>query len=336
MAQATPYDDVYRTMANDRPGLLIPVVNEAFQENYTKEEAVVLGKSEHYLKQQDGREEKRITDSHFTVHGREKTGRYHIESQSTADGSIQQRMYEYDTQIALEDKLLTREELIVQLPESAIIYLRSTKNTPDKLKTTIKTGNGEITYVIPVLKVKNYTVDELFNKKLYFFIPFHVFVYENSFLLYNENEEKLKELLQVFEDIRNRLEMLVDAEEIDEYTKCCLIDMTKKVVENLAAEYDKVKKGVCEAMGGRILDYEAKDIYNAGKGAGLQLGRSEGLQLGRSEGLQLGRSEGLQLGAMNICISLIKDGIITLAEAVKRLGITEEELRAHMQTQEVQ
>jgi len=193
-----------------------------------------------------------------------------------------------------------------------VIYLRSTKNTPDRLKTTIKTRNGIHTYEIPVLKVKNYTVDELFEKKLYFFIPFHIFVYENSFLLYNGNEEKLKELLRVFADIRNRLETLTDTGEMDEYTKHCLIDMTKKVVENLAAKYDNIKKGICEVMGGRILNYEAKDIYNAGRGEGLQLGKSE--------------------GARNAYISLVKDGIITFAEAVKRLGISEDELNKYIPT----
>lgn len=314
MVQATPYDDVHRTMANDRPQLLIPMVNEVFKEHYTGEEEVLLGKNEQYLKQQDGEEDKRITDSYFSVYGKEKTGRYHIECQSTTDNSMLHRMYEYDTQIALEDEVLTSDELIVHFPESAVIYLRSTKNTPDRLKTTIKTRNGNHTYEIPVLKVKNYTVDELFEKKLYFFIPFHIFVYENSFLLYNGNEGKLKELLRVFADIRNRLETLTDTGEMDEYTKHCLIDMTKKVVENLAIKYDNVKEGICEVMGGRILNYEAKDIYNAGRG------------VGKSEGLQLGINE----GARNAYISLVKDGIITFSEAVKRLGITEEELRTHM------
>ena len=56
-----------------------------------------------------------------------------------------------------------------------------------------KTPDGRFTYPIPVIKVKNYTVDELFEKKLYFLIPVHIFVYENSFLLYNENNKKAHE-----------------------------------------------------------------------------------------------------------------------------------------------
>ncbi len=77
---STPYDDVHRTMVNDCPKLLIPLVNEVFKEQYTGEEEVVLGNNEHYLEQQDGEEYKRITDSHFIIRGREKTGRYHIEN----------------------------------------------------------------------------------------------------------------------------------------------------------------------------------------------------------------------------------------------------------------
>lgn len=50
----------------------------------------------------------------------------------------------------------------------------------------------------------------------------------------------------------------------NEYTKCTLVDMTNRVLENIAAKYQKVRKGVKNAMGGQILEYEAKSIKNEG------------------------------------------------------------------------
>ena len=110
-----------------------------------------------------------------------------------------------------------------------------------------------------------------------------------------------------------QLDKLVDLGEIDEYTRQCIMDMTKKIVEYVTEKYENIKEGIGEVMGGKILNYEAKDIYNAGK----------------SEGIQLGRSEGIRLG-MSVCISLIRDGLLSLTEAAKRLGMTEEELKMHM------
>ena len=38
----TPYDDVFRTLLIDCRELIIPVVNEIFQEDYTGDETVTL------------------------------------------------------------------------------------------------------------------------------------------------------------------------------------------------------------------------------------------------------------------------------------------------------
>ncbi len=41
--------------------------------------------------------------------------------------------------------------------------------------------------------------------------------------------------------------------------------MSEKVVDNLAADYEAIKKGVKAVMGGRILEYEAKTILRQGQ-----------------------------------------------------------------------
>ena len=69
----TPYDDVFRTLLTDCKGLIIPVVNEVFGEHFTGKEKVVLKENEIFLRQQDGDEEKRITDSSFAIVGIESS-----------------------------------------------------------------------------------------------------------------------------------------------------------------------------------------------------------------------------------------------------------------------
>jgi predicted transposase/invertase (TIGR01784 family) len=51
--------------------------------------------------------------------------------------------------------------------------------------------------------------------------------------------------------------------------------MSKKVLENLAAKYKNVKKGVSDIMGGQVLEHEGKTIYNAGIKEGEERGRRE-------------------------------------------------------------
>ncbi|MEY8335805.1 hypothetical protein AALB53_22405 [Lachnospiraceae bacterium 47-T17] len=59
----TPYDDVCRTLTVECDDLEIPLINELFHENYSLADRVVRRANEHFLEQQGGAEEKRITDS---------------------------------------------------------------------------------------------------------------------------------------------------------------------------------------------------------------------------------------------------------------------------------
>ena len=111
---------------------------------------------------------------------------------------------------------------------------------------------------------------------------------------------KLNVLKKEYQSISERLEQLLKQGEIDEYTKCTILDMSQKVLEHIAAKFDNVKKGVKSVMGGQILEYEAKTILNEGRILGIDEGRvlgiNEGRILGIDEGRILGIDEGRVLG----------------------------------------
>ena len=142
--------------------------------------------------------------------------------------------------------------------------MRSTENTPDKMKIHMKTPGGDVSYDIPVMKVQQYTLEQIFEKNLLFLVPFYIFTHENGLKEYNNNPEKLEELKGEYEYIKSRLEELCKEYKIDEYTKCTISEMSKKVVESLARKYENVKEGVKKVMGGQILEYEAKTILYEG------------------------------------------------------------------------
>ena len=286
----TPYDDVFRTLLTDCTELMIPVVNEIFHTHYTGKETICLLQNEHFIKMPDGSEQERITDSSFEIISSEETSmpqvlknqlyggsagcntaqrkRYHIECQSTEDGSMIVRMFEYDTQLALENREFTSNILTVQFPDSAIVSLRHTKNTPEEMTVKVLTPGGRVSYTVPVLKVKRYTIHELFERKLFFLIPFHIFAYEKDFKELEENKKKLKQLEAEYASIRERLEIACQMGDLNRYAKAAILDMSRKVIEHLAVKYKNVAKGVSRTMGGKVLNYEAKDILNRGRREG--------------------------------------------------------------------
>ena len=83
----TPYDDVFRTLLNDCSPLIIPVINVVFGEHYSRDEKIIFSPNEHFLNQQGGNEDERITDSSFQIQEAE-TKKYHLECQSRPDSSM--------------------------------------------------------------------------------------------------------------------------------------------------------------------------------------------------------------------------------------------------------
>ncbi len=322
----TPYDDVFRTLINDCTELIIPVVNEVFGEHYTGEEEISFLPNEHFMNRQGTDTKEKITDSCFEIYGSTRKT-YHIECQCTADHSMVIRMFEYDSQIALDHGEIKENRLTVTFPGSAVIYLRHTRTTPDAMTVEIITPGGMITYEIPVLKTQKYTIEELFDKKLLLLIPFYIFTYESRFPEYERDNEKLTEMKMEYVQIRNRLENLCKDGEISEYIKCTLVDMSNKVMEQIALKYAKVRKEVTSIMGGKILEYEAKTILQRG----IQEGRQAGIQEGRQAGIQEGKKVGLQEGRLKSYIELVKDGLLPIEEAAKRLNMKEEELKKYLE-----
>lgn len=283
---ATPYDDVHRTMLNDCPRLIIPVVNEMFHKKHSDNEKITVLNNEFFVNRQGGRQTERITDTHFLI----GSVRYHLECQSSVDGTIMYRIFEYDSQIAMQDSFLCQDKLTVKFPNTAVLYLRHNQNTPDYMTIEIVVPGASCSYRVPVMKVQTYSINEIFEKKLFFLIPFHIFVYEKNFKKYDTDVLRMAEITKVYQGIVEKLNAYVKQQVIDEYTRLMIIDMSKKVLEHLAKKYSNVREEVGAIMGGKILDYEAKDILNKGRAEGRAEGDKERLLRQVKIKLEKGRS----------------------------------------------
>ena len=131
---------------------------------------------------------------------------------------------------------------------------------------------------------------------------------------YEQDETKLAELKAEYGEIKNRLEELQDKDEISEYTKCTIIDMSNKVLEHIAKKYESIRKGVKSVMGGKVLEYEAKTILNQGK----------------KEGRKEGRREGRREGRLEMLFDLVYNNLLSITEAAMQAGITEENFKKEM------
>ena len=315
-AQHNTYDDVFRTILNDCRDLIHPLLNEIFGEHYSGREPIHFGTNELFMNQRHGQSDKRITDSSFTVSGIVLI-RYHLECQSTGDATMDRRMFEYDSQIALDDSEKLDDALVLSFPKSAVLFLRQTAGTPDNMQIRLKLHNTqkEVTLEIPILSIVNYTTDELFQKNLLILLPFHLFYYEKQFPKMEQDTAQRGHLREIYSNIRLRLEEMARQGTITEYTCRTILDLSRRIAESLCQKYDNIRKEIISIMGGEILEYEAKTILNEGKKQGWILGHESGL------------AEGLSTGRMTTYLELVKEGILNIKDAARRIPMDEAELQ---------
>ncbi len=301
------YDNVLRSIINDCSRFVLPFINEACGEHYKGNEKIVFHPNEHIITRTDEATDKRITDTCFTVIGEDDTEKnYHLECESGEySSSMLIRLFEYDAQIALDQRKLGKTEIEVTFPHTAVLYLKNRGTIPREMEVTIRVpGDRKVSYTVPVIRMRDYTAEELFEKKLYLMIPFYLFNFRNKFERCNKDPEELKKLLDEIRYVADKLRSLAVSGELDPFEAKTIAELLRKVTDALARKYSKVKKGVDEIMRGPVIETEARRILN------------EGIALGETRGLAIGETNARLQMAKNMLLSNEPDDKITLYSGV--------------------
>ena len=227
------------------------------------------------------------------------------------------RMFEYDMQIALKTAgSYTPGELRVEMPKSGILFLRCSDSTPDEMviKMLLPDGN-EVSYVMPVLKFRKYDINIIFEKGLYFLVPFYLFNLEKKFkAVESGNEDEDREFREEITRLRDRLNEEYKSSRIDAYTYRSIVDLFNKVSTALTKGKNHVYAETEAIMGGKVLEYEAKSI----------------LTKGITQGITQGISQGEISGGNKMLYELVADGTITKEKAAEKAKISVEEFVKNM------
>ncbi|CAJ0596407.1 unnamed protein product [Cylicocyclus nassatus] len=142
------------------------------------------------------------------------------------------RMYEYDTQIAINNSSTIEDDMLtVRFPNSGILYLRSSDNVPKTKKIRIITGNQQ--------KPK-------------------------------KNDDYMKQITSDFSKIYNYLNNMLDNKQISDRLYHDLREFINRVADQIARKHDDIKKGVTNIMGGKIIVTATKRYYNEGFNLGSE------------------------------------------------------------------
>lgn len=313
MANNTIFDDVFRTMLEKMPELVIPLINEVFGTNYPADIPIEQQRNEHQTKSGE-----KITDSRLKIADKI----YHIECQSTSDTEMVIRMIEYDFAISLESKKIENGRYRIYFPHSCVLYLRG-KGRSNTIGMDIVMPNGQIIkYDLPAIYVENYTTDVIFQKKLLFLLPFYIMRYEKSREKLEKNPEELRELLQEYEKIAGKLEdsLLGRGREAQHRY---LVEVIIRISDYIFANSEKTRKGVNAAMGGEVLDLKTDKLIDEIRQDVKEKVRDEVKEEVRDEVKEEVKNE----VKMEIVVYMLKKGINTLEEIADSTDLSLEQVK---------
>ena len=242
--RSTIFDDVFRTIAQKMPQLLIPLINEVFHTNYSEDTDFEQLRNEHYEKYG-----KIITDSIIRI----GPHLYHIECQSERDADMVIRMFEHDISIALEHTSKIEDTWQIEFPQSCVLYVRNHRHLPESHTAIVKFADGQqVTYQVPIIHAQNYTVNAIFEKQLLILLPYHILRYEHFLKSNKTNEKKVQLLLEDYREINQRLTETAEQEKKSElyHDMICLI---QQIADYVIPKGNKIRKGIGEIMGGNII-----------------------------------------------------------------------------------
>ena len=261
------FDDVFRTMEELTPELMIPLINEVFKTDYPVDAAITrLGDKHHLLKKL------LETDSCMSIG--EKAYHFEVES-NPSSGIVAVRMFQYDVAVALGTRRRENGIYVIEFPASCVVYLRHSREKKDSERVIIRMADGqEIDYMIPVVRSQNYGKEEIFEKRLYILLPYYILRYEKQLKQMEHDEKRRFMLLEEYGDICDQLERTLGKENPLAYVE--LHKLMVRVLDYILIEQEEIRKGVEQVMGGKVLESFYDEVLRKGRTEGHAEGHAEG------------------------------------------------------------
>ncbi len=281
----TPFDDVFKTECEKLKRFLVPLIRELFGLDCSLEniDEIVQLSNERYLITGGNTADisKKFTDSCIRIGNK----LYHVECQSTEDGSILVRLAEYNTRIGVDDARLDMDNnrLIVDLPSSALLSLRAPEKEGKISHMTIEYQHEDQKVVmdVPVMNAQAYSAEEIIEKKLYFLIPFYFIRYEKRLRELSEiNSEECDRIYLEIRTIVDRLIDLCNSGDITEDDTRNLVELSQIILIHLTKALNgEIRERMVSVLGGQVLELQEDRWLKQGE----EKGREEGKIIARFE-----------------------------------------------------
>lgn len=254
--EAQLWDEIMKKETFLMPEQLFPLIKEIHKKTYPKGTEIYPLATEFSVERAETKEITSIRADITVIVAKKDI--YHLECQMSNDGTMVLRMFEYDVQLALSYIQESKGGMELKFPYSAVLYLQDNGNIPEKLTCRIKFQDGGIyEYKVPVVKVQDYTLEEIKEKHLCVLIPFLPLRFRKTLkMLRQQGETEVKEeLTSFYQQIILLLEEEVRAGYLSNTNRNTIISLLSKSMIRVFYRNEELLKEVV-AMTEPILELE--------------------------------------------------------------------------------
>ena len=241
------WDEIFKAIVGAMPEQIFPVIKEVYDKTYPKGTSVIPLSTEHstYQKNKGKKLSSTFMDLNLLIDG---TDIYHFECQMKNDKRMSIRMFSYDVSTAITHGTEIDEEageITLRFPSSVVVYPKKNKAIPDTLRLKlIFSDHTEHIYEIPTIKIQSYSIQEIREKHLDFFIPFIILRLEPKLrkgikksLTVNELTAFVQEAILVLnEELKDHY---ITEQEQEDY-----IALFLKAADHVLRDHDELRKEV--------------------------------------------------------------------------------------------
>lgn len=124
------------------------------------------------------------------------------------------------------------------------------------------------------MKLRNYTIDEIFEKNLLILLPYYIINYEKKISKIATDSTRSNSLMQEYKEIVERLAKATKNDEIGTFQD--IMQMMRELIHYLLRKQPELRERMGDVMGGKVLPLPS-DKLREEREAGLQQGISQGI-----------------------------------------------------------
>ncbi|MBQ8160383.1 MAG: hypothetical protein IJ083_06480 [Clostridia bacterium] len=200
------------------PEFVPPLVNEIFGEAYSKKTQVTLCNTFRAIGTRFSSRDRRAPD--IVVNLKDQSGKteektYILDCVTRFSQDVVDLIAEHIVSVACENMEMRDDVVALRYPNAAVMVLMPEGDIPRHIRVTLREADGQdMSYLVPVIRLDRYTLNDIFEKGLMILLPFYLYNFASEFEEMEADQTRREALEDAVLEIVDRLEQMVTSDEL--------------------------------------------------------------------------------------------------------------------------